>query len=226
MFQKFAQVFWSCCFIFPLFSLFLFCKANFYQIPNLIILEVKLTPPINQEKKMSNANFFFSVSSEPNFQLPQFWIFPSWKFKSKFNRVSWNYFASHIFNWASSLCGIITHRCIRTLKMLKQQHMTFSKIPIFIKPNNTKPNKNASPMLVITDVERLNLSPLFLNHNNCQIRRTKLWWINISSIKMTLIYDHFLVRFLFWGSTVFSNNSVRFWFRKQRRSSSYLDIWD
>jgi hypothetical protein len=43
---------------------------------------------------------------------------------------------------------------------------------------------------------------------------------------MTLIYDHFLVRFLFWGSTFFGNNSVRFWFQKQRRSSSYIDIWD
>jgi hypothetical protein len=136
MFQKFAQVFCSCCFISHLFSLFLFCKANFYQIPNLIILEVKLTPPINYEKKCQMP-IFFSVSSEPNFQLPQFWIFPSWKFKSKFNRVSWNYFASHIFNWASSLYGIITHRRLRTLKMLKQQYMKFPKMPIFLKPNHT-----------------------------------------------------------------------------------------
>ena len=85
---------------------------------------------INYEKKCQMP-IFFSVSSEPNFQLPQFWIFPSWKFKSKFNHVSWNYFASHIFNWASSLCGIITHRRLRTLKMLKRQHMTIPNSQYF-----------------------------------------------------------------------------------------------
>jgi hypothetical protein len=49
----------------------------------------------------------------------------------------------------SSLCGIITHRRLRTLRTIKQQHMTIPKMPIFLKPNNAKLIYNVSPTVEV-----------------------------------------------------------------------------